>query len=107
MPILLGLCLLHACRATKYERVTLFKGIGAQIESGGLLMQTSKTFFERNEIAAVLINEAVTAVDVYYYLCFVIKGSEELAIGFPTSRPSANFLAQVYKEAKRFFPPTF
>jgi len=48
-------------------------------------MQTSKTFFERNEIAAVLINEAVTAVDVYYYLCFVIKGSEELAIGFPVS----------------------
>ena len=27
----------------------------------------------------------MTAADVYYYLCFVIKGSEELAIGFPVS----------------------
>ena len=108
---------------------------------------------EENKIEAVLINEvspvllqspwgprsdpsrlpgmiqAVTSTDAYYYLCFVMKSGDDMALAFPvrspppcvflrcrareradrslslksvsqTSRPGVDFLAAAYNEAK-------
>ena len=62
---------------------------------------------EEDKISAVVINEAVTTVDVYYYLCFVIEREADLMVGFPTSKPGVDFLVQVYREAKTFFPQKY
>ena len=77
--------------------------MGVQFETNTLAAK-QRTFVEENKIEAVLINEAVTSVDVYYYLCCLIKNEEEMVIGFPAFKPGLRFLAQVYKEAKLFFP---
>merc|ERR1712118_218735 len=79
------------------ESITLIKQLGVQIESKTLLV-SSRTFVEKPVV--VLLNEAITSSEVYYYLCFVREGEKDVAVAFPTSRPSSNFLIQAYKESK-------
>ena len=79
----------------------------SQFERTNSLVSTRKIFVEENKISAVVINEAVTTVDVYYYLCFVIEREADLMVGFPTSKPGIDFLVQVYREAKTFFPQKY
>jgi hypothetical protein len=90
-----------------YENFTLFRGTGIQVESVNLLATKQKAFIEQNKIAAVVINEAVTPVDVYYYLCVVVEHEDEVATAFPTCKPGLDFIVEVYQEAKIFFPPKF
>ena len=79
----------------------------SQFERTNSLVSTRKIFVEEDKISAVVINEAVTTVDVYYYLCFVIEREADLMVGFPTSKPGVDFLVQVYREAKTFFPQKY
>uniref|UniRef100_A0A7S3CCR7 Phosphatidylinositol N-acetylglucosaminyltransferase subunit H conserved domain-containing protein n=1 Tax=Chloropicon roscoffensis TaxID=1461544 RepID=A0A7S3CCR7_9CHLO len=82
------------------ERLVLFRGLGVQFETASCLGARQRTFVEENKIEAVLINEAVTSTDAYYYLCFVMKSGDDMALAFPTSRPGVDFLAAAYNEAK-------
>ncbi|UPQ98400.1 hypothetical protein HOP50_02g17060 [Chloropicon primus] len=107
LPFLFIYLVALLCRTAVCERVVLFRGLGVQLESTNCLAARSRMFLEENDIESVLINEAVTTSDVYYYLCFTVQGSKDMAVGFPTFKPGVEFIAELYKEAKRFFPSKF
>mmetsp|Transcript_1171 Transcript_1171/g.2696 ORF Transcript_1171/g.2696 Transcript_1171/m.2696 type:complete len:166 (+) Transcript_1171:136-633(+) len=91
--------------AVKSEAVVLMRGIGIQMETRLFYGRTKKVFTEKMEIDAVWINEAVTRVDIFYYLCFALKCKENMLICFPTLQPGVDSLTDVYREAREFFPP--
>lgn len=95
----------------------------AQFETASCLGARQRTFVEENKIEAVLINEvspvllqspwgprsdpsrlpgmiqAVTSTDAYYYLCFVMKSGDDMALAFPVrSPPPASSSAAVLRK---------
>ncbi|CAE6959496.1 PIGH [Symbiodinium sp. CCMP2456] len=98
--------LLLVLRATRARQVVEEVAVG--IEGLGLQLSTRRSggsiasdFISASSIQDIIIAEAVTFWDVFYYLVVEIKGSERTKVPFQHLRPGIEDQAQVLRTLRR------
>jgi hypothetical protein len=75
------------------------KGLGVQLTTRYRSGRKSIVLLEADQIDSVIINEAIAMHRVIFYLAFIVKGKDSLAVAFETTRPRLSVLKLVYKDA--------
>ena len=72
----LALAIASAASAVVSESVLVMRDVGVQLSVRTMLSRSPRSvrFIDAETIVSVLVNEAVTTSDVFFYLCFVTKG---------------------------------
>jgi len=83
------------------ESITVLQDVGIILKTTRSCGWTQSTFIDLEKIRAVIINEAVTAVDVKMYLAFVLYNGSEMAVAFPNLLPRLAVLQPMYREISR------
>jgi GPI-GlcNAc transferase complex, PIG-H component len=74
------------------------KGLGMQLTTR-YRSGSQSVLIEGDQIDSVIINEAITMHRVIFYLAFVVKDKNNLAVAFAATRPRLNVLKLVYRDA--------
>ncbi|CAK9102512.1 Phosphatidylinositol N-acetylglucosaminyltransferase subunit H (Phosphatidylinositol-glycan biosynthesis class H protein) (PIG-H) [Durusdinium trenchii] len=85
--LLLGAAVWIFPRDVAEEKLVCMKGLGLQLSSRNRSGKTTSDFVEMSEIEEIIIAEAVTYFDVFYYLVVELKGSDRTKVPFRTLRP--------------------
>lgn len=56
----------------------------------------TRRFVPAGAVRSVLINEALTGSECFFYLCIAVAGDKDLALPFPTTRPRLEQILPVY-----------
>jgi GPI-GlcNAc transferase complex, PIG-H component len=75
------------------------RGFGVQLTTRYRSGNQSVVLIEADQIDSVIINEAITVHRVIFYLAFIVKGKDRLAVAFEATRPRLNVLKLVYRDA--------
>lgn len=125
----LALAIASAASAVVSESVLVMRDVGVQLSVRTMLSRSPRSvrFIDAETIVSVLVNEAVTTSDVFFYLCFVTKGRvghvpggggtdrrrpsgdgdvggskprsrDGVVLVFPSLRPPLSVIARVYAE---------
>jgi len=92
-------------RVTAVERLLLLPRLGLQLERQRVLGAVDRRFAPLERVAAVVINEAVTATSAYFYLAVALRGEQRLLLPFRHSRPRLEQLRAPYRAALALLPP--
>lgn len=93
----------YAARAggTQRESMLVVGGLGVQLESVLFCGVKRHNFISTPQIEDVVVNEGVTACDIFFYLAFVIKQSDKLVLPFQVYMLRLHELALVYRALHR------
>lgn len=123
----LALAIASAASAVVSESVLVMRDVGVQLSVRTMLSRSPRSvrFIDAETIVSVLVNEAVTTSDVFFYLCFVtrhgvgdVRGGTDrrpsgegdvggsnparrrdgVALAFPFLKPPLPIIARVYAE---------
>ena len=88
----LALAIASAASAVVSESVLVMRDVGVQLSVRTMLSRSPRSvrFIDAETIVSVLVNEAVTTSDVFFYLCFVTRGRVGDARGGADRRPSGD-----------------
>jgi GPI-GlcNAc transferase complex, PIG-H component len=76
------------------------RGLGVQLTTRYRSGSQSIVLIEADQIDSVIINEAITMHRVIFYLAFIVKGKDSLAVAFAATRPRLHVLKAVYRDAQ-------
>eukprot|EP00953_Heterococcus_sp_UTEX-ZZ885_P040000 20472-Heterococcus_DN1.PRE.2 len=98
--LLVSILYLAATRSQVLEEsVTIMRGFGVQLTTRYRSGNQSVVLIEADQIDSVIINEAITVHRVIFYLAFIVKGKDRLAVAFEATHPRLNVLKLVYRDA--------
>lgn len=78
------------------ESLLVIQQMGVQFQSVDVLGRQNCSFIAHSDITDVIINEAVTFSDVFYYVSFLIKGKNHMVLAFREIRPRLEVSLKVY-----------
>lgn len=80
------------------ERVLIIRGLGIQTEKRGRirLFQDQSSFYPKNSMNAVVINEVFEGFRINYVLQMILKDQQELGLVFSSFRPKLKLLQDVW-----------
>eukprot|EP00953_Heterococcus_sp_UTEX-ZZ885_P026294 14217-Heterococcus_DN1.PRE.6 len=94
------LCLAAQRSQVLEESVTIMRGLGVQLITRYRSGSQSVVLLAVDRIDSVIINEAITMQRVIFYLAFIVKGKDSLAVAFEATRPRLHMLKAVYRDAQ-------
>ena len=98
IAVVLGLA--HWRQQTVEESVLCIRGLGLQLKSKKRNGDERYTFYEREKISEVYINESFHRFEPRYYLAFKVKGLKKLVLAFPETMPGIETNRKVYHGCK-------
>lgn len=87
-----------ACR-NALENMLVMQGVGIQLETEYVLGGKDVVFLDRATIETVVLNEAVTTTEAFYYLAILLHGESSTAVAFETLRPGRSTLLPALQTA--------
>ncbi|KAK3244942.1 hypothetical protein CYMTET_45469 [Cymbomonas tetramitiformis] len=93
---LFGLLLLYWRRGVHSESVIVAPKYGIQLCTRFRSGVVKQHFIDVSTLQSCFINEAITTVNVEFYLAFLVEGENTLLLAYPTLRPRLELLKQVY-----------
>mmetsp|Transcript_22649 Transcript_22649/g.40780 ORF Transcript_22649/g.40780 Transcript_22649/m.40780 type:complete len:149 (+) Transcript_22649:1545-1991(+) len=83
-------------RSLKEETLSIIKDVGIQLTKVRKDGSTSHQFYERSVVRDVVINEALTPYDAYFYLAFIVVDQGEVIVPFQHFKLSLAQVKEVY-----------
>lgn len=96
--LMVSVILLVFLRSEVSERVLIIKGLGIQTEKRGRIRfcQDQTSFYPKNRMNAVVINEVFEGFRINYVLQMILKDQQELGLVFSVFRPKLSLLREVW-----------
>lgn len=83
------------------ENMLVMQGVGIQLETEYVLGGKDAVFLDRATIETVVLNEAVTTTEAFYYLAILLHGESSTAVAFETLRPGRSILLPALQTAAK------
>ncbi|GMH45052.1 hypothetical protein BSKO_13009 [Bryopsis sp. KO-2023] len=96
--VVLGIAVFVSATSCQSEKLIVWEGLGITLESRSRLGCIDSKFIEIEKIKDVVLSEVMTSVSVDFYLVFVVRGQDELAVAFEHLKPRLSITRQVYRD---------
>jgi len=78
------------------ESVTVMQQVGVLLQTHFTSGRVERRFLEWNAIDSIIINEAVSSCEVFFYMAFILTDKDRLTVVFPRLLPKLAMLEEVY-----------
>lgn len=87
-------------RSFTTETVLFLRDVGIQIETVYANGRKETTFYDRDKIECVVLNESLTTVGCHYYLVVLLRQERDVAIPFENLKPGLKDLLPILRASK-------